>query len=419
MLRLYYGRESVDKERAMFEKIAGTLWCVGREGAPSRIVLIVPDQYTLQAERNAIHHLKVKGLMDLEVLSFSRLAARVLGETGGSRRVPIDKHGRHMLLAKIMRDQEENLLVFRGMGRSHSFIDMANDLISEMKQHNSSPEELREIIGEIDEYSLLSRKLKDIALIFEKYEEQIKDKYIDTEDRLNLFISKIGQSFLVKNAEFWIFGFDSFTPKSINIIRELALHSHGVNMVLTCDDGPEDEELFRLTKDMMWRLERAVGPELTQKERLEGPDAPRKPAIGHLEQQLFAYPYKPFAGGEDTLHFCRAANFYGEAETAAAFICSLVRGRGLRFRDIAVICNDMEERGSIIKRVFEEYGISFFQDQKRRVLHNPAIVFISSLLDVLQSGWVYEDVFRLVKTGFVPSARRMGKNWRTTPSVTG
>jgi ATP-dependent helicase/nuclease subunit B len=72
-----------------------------------------------------------------------------------------------MLLAKIMRDQEENLLVFRGMGRSHSFIDMANDLISEMKQHNSSPEELREIIGEIDEYSLLSRKLKDIALIFE------------------------------------------------------------------------------------------------------------------------------------------------------------------------------------------------------------------------------------------------------------
>ncbi|HAF59875.1 MAG TPA: hypothetical protein DCK81_01860 [Clostridiales bacterium UBA9856] len=409
MLRLYYGRESVDKERAMFEKIAGTLRCVGMEGAPSRIVLIVPDQYTLQAERNAIYHLKVKGLMDLEVLSFSRLAARVLGETGGSRRVPIDKHGRHMLLAKIMRDQEENLLVFRGMGRSHSFIDMANDLISEMKQHNSSPEELREIIDEIDENSLLSRKLKDIALIFEKYEEQIEDKYIDTEDHLNLFISKIGQSFLVKNAEFWIFGFDSFTPKSINIIRELALHSHGVNMVLTCDDAPEDEELFRLTKDMMWRLERAVGPELTQKERLERPDAPRKLAIGHLEKQLFAYPYKPFTGGEDTLHFCRAANFYGEAETAAAFICSLVRDRGLRFRDIAVICNDMEERGSIIKRVFEEYGISFFQDQKRRVLHNPAIVFISSLLDVLQSGWVYEDVFRLVKTGFCPICEEDGE----------
>ena len=204
MLRLYYGRESVDKERAMFEKIAGTLRCVGMEGAPSRIVLIVPDQYTLQAERNAIYHLKVKGLMDLEVLSFSRLAARVLGETGGSRRVPIDKHGRHMLLAKIMRTGGKPLVF--GAWAIHSFIDMANDLISEMKQHNSSPEELREIIDEIDENSLLSRKLKDIALIFEKYEEQIEDKYIDTEDHLNLFISKIGQSFLVKNAEFWIFG---------------------------------------------------------------------------------------------------------------------------------------------------------------------------------------------------------------------
>ncbi|MGI6734051.1 MAG: PD-(D/E)XK nuclease family protein [Anaerovoracaceae bacterium] len=402
MLRLYYGRESIDKERAMFEKIAESLCRIGAEGAPSRIILIVPDQYTLQAERNAIFHLKVKGLMDLEVLSFSRLAGRVLDETGGSRRVPIDKHGRHMLLAKIMRDQEENLLVFRGMGRSHSFIDMANDLISEMKQYNSSPEELRGIIGELEENSLLSRKLKDIALIFENYEEKIKDKYIDTEDHLNLFLSKIAQSILVKNAEFWIFGFDSFTPKSINIIRELALHSHGVNMVLTYDDAPEDEELFRLTKDMMWKLEKAVGPGFTKKERLDGPDAPRQPAIRHLERQIFAYPYQPFAGGNDTLHFCRAANFYGEAETAAAFICSLVRDRGLRFRDIVVICNDMEARGSIIKRVFHEYGISFFLDQKHRVLHNPAVIFISSILDVLQSGWAYEDVFRLVKTGLCP-----------------
>ena len=402
MLRLYYGRESVDKDRIMYDQISRSLSRLGSAGAPGRIILVVPDQYTLQAERNAISHLKVKGLMDLEVLSFSRLAGRVLNETGGSRRTPIDKHGRHMLLAKIMKDCEEDLLVFRGMSSSHSFLDMANNLISEMKQYNSTPEEIVRIIGEMKEDSLLRRKLSDIALIFGNYEEMISEKYIDTEDHLNLFLSKIGQSDLVRNAEFWVSGFDSFTPKSIKIIEELTLHSHGVNMMLTSDNAGADEELFQLTRDVMWKLEKVVGSGLTEKQRVDSPDAQRDPAIRHLEKQIFAHPYQPFTGGDESLLFCRAANFYSEAETAAAYIISLVRDHGLRFRDIAVICNDMDGRGAIIKRVFDEYGISFFMDQKRRALHNPAIVFISSLLDVIQSGWAYEDIFRLVKTGFCP-----------------
>ena len=93
-----------------------------------------------------------------------------------------------MLLAKIMKGCEEDLLVFRGMSSSHSFLDMANNLISEMKQYNSTPEEIVRIIGEMKEDSLLRRKLSDIALIFGNYEEMISEKYIDTEDHLNLFL---------------------------------------------------------------------------------------------------------------------------------------------------------------------------------------------------------------------------------------
>ena len=402
MLRIFYGRESTDKEAAMFDRIGQSLSALGKRGAPSGIFLIVPDQYTLQAERNAISHLKVKGLMDLEVLSFSRLAGKVINETGGSRRIPIDKHGRHMLLVKVMKNQAERLFVFRGMSSSHSFIDMANNLISEMKQHNSSPEAIKKIIGEMEEDSLLRRKLSDIAVIFESYEEQIKDKYIDNEDHLNLFISGLGQSSIIKSAEFWIAGFDSFTPKSIKIIEQLNLYSFGVNMVLTSDEGSEDEELFQLTKEMMRKLENAAGSGNTEIKRLEKPLSVRHSAILHLEKQLYANSFKQFSGGDEAISFCRAANFYSEAETAAAYIIGLVRDGGLRFRDIAVICNDMDGRGAVIKRVFDEYEISYFIDQKRRTLHNPAIAFISALLDIAGSGWAYEDVFRLVKTGFCP-----------------
>ncbi|HZK02120.1 MAG TPA: PD-(D/E)XK nuclease family protein [Anaerovoracaceae bacterium] len=402
MLHIYFGRENVDKERAMFEKIAQIMPNLGETGYPSQILLLVPDQYTLQMERNAISNLKVKGLMDLEVLSFSRLTERILDETGGSKRIPIDKHGRHMLLTKVINDENENLSVFRGLSKSHAFIDMTNNLISDMKQHNSTPDEIKNISEEIGDSRLLKDKLKDISIIFQRYEDLIQGKYIDTEDHLNFFISKIGQSETVKRTEFWITGFDSFTPKSIEIIKELVKHSFGVNIVITSDDRLEDEELFRITREMMYRLEEAVGPMQVKRSRLEGPLTFRSPPVMHIERNIFSYPYFEFAGDADSLCLCRAANYYNEAETAASYICELVRDKGLRFRDIAVICNDTDVRGAIIRKVFDEYEISYFMDEKQQGLHNPVIIFITALLDVIQSSLSYEDVFRMVKTGLCP-----------------
>lgn len=407
MLRIYYGRENIDKERAMFDKIGQTMDKLGKDKCPSQIMLIVPDQYTLQMERNAISYLKVQGLMDLEVLSFSRLAGRVLQETGGSKRVPIDKYGRHMLLTKIMKDEEDNLFAFKGMSRSHSFISLANNLISEMKQYNSCPEEIRTACEQMEEDSLLKRKLSDIAIIFEKYEESIRGKYVDTEDHLQFFISKINKSMMVKRSEFWISGFDSFTPKAIEIIKELTFNSFGVNMVMTSDKRSEDKSLFQLTQTMMNRFEDTLGYEMVERIHLSKPYSYCQPPVKHLEENIFAYPYKEYGdgGGEagsQGFHLVRAANFYNEVETAAKFIIDLVQEKGLRYRDFLVICNDMVERAAIIKRVFDEYGISHFIDRKHHGLHNPAIVFIRSLLDLIQSDKAYEDVFSLLKTGLCP-----------------
>ncbi|NLY70499.1 MAG: hypothetical protein GX076_02280, partial [Clostridiales bacterium] len=400
MLKLYYGRENVDKDKYMFEEIKKSLANIGKPDSAKRVILLVPDQYTLQAERNAFSYLKTVGFIDLEILSINRLAGKVLKQTGGSARVHIDKHGRHMLLSKIINEEDNNLEVFKGMGQSHSFIDMTNNLISELKQYNTDLTALKDIIETLEDDNLLKRKLRDIYRIYEKYDEEIRGKYIDTEDFVSLFVSNIGKSSLVKKTEFWISGFDSFTPKTIEIIKELIKNSKGVSIVLTSDDSSKDSELFKLTRDMMERLK--SGDYRTVKQKLEEPLIHRSSSLEHLERELFAYPFEVFEGPSDNIIFCRAANYYSEAETAAAFICKLVREKGLRYRDIAVICNDMETRAPIIKRVFEEYGISFFLDQKRRVLHNPAIVFITSLLDCITEGWLYDDVFRLMKTGFCP-----------------
>ncbi len=283
MLHIYYGREMLDKEKFMFDKIAEELALpedrdgernenaggrpYGRSpgGSGQKILLLVPDQFTLQAERNAFAYLGVDGLMDLEVMSQSRLGFKVLAETGGSSRTPVDKYGRHMLLAKILTEENEKLEAFRGMNRKPSFIEKANDLISEMKQFNTSPADLLQILNETENTSILYRKLKDIHTIYKKYEDLIEGKYLDTEDYLNLFISKIGKSRLIRGAVIWISGFDYFTPKTLNIIEQLMVFAKEVNILLTadCPPGPggcalppesRDSDLFDLTRGIMGKL---------------------------------------------------------------------------------------------------------------------------------------------------------------------
>ncbi len=152
MLHIFYGRENLDKDRFMFDRINETL-SLGQQ----KILMLVPDQFTLQAERNAFACLGAEGLMDLEVMSQSRLGFKVLAETGGTDRVPVDKYGRHMLLTKILAEENERLEVYQGMHRKPSFIEMANNLISEMKQFNASPEDIGKILQDTEETTILHR----------------------------------------------------------------------------------------------------------------------------------------------------------------------------------------------------------------------------------------------------------------------
>lgn len=417
MLHIYYGRENLDKDKFMFDRIAGEL-----SPEHQKILLLVPDQFTLQAERNAFSCLGADGLMDVEIMSQSRLGYKVLSEVGGSSRVPVDKYGRHMLLTKILAEENDRLEAFRGMNQKTSFIEMTNNLISEMKQFNASPGDMQEILRETEETSILHRKLKDIHRIYEKYEELIEGKFLDTEDYLNLFVSKIGRSRLVRDSIIWISGFDYFTPKTLDIIEQLLITAMEINVVLTadCSSGaggcalpPEsrDGDLFDLTRGIMDKLKKiaeknGVGCEeatIDKSYRIPVGEGfgEKAAALSHLEQELYAQPYRQSSAGV-SIGLCQAANFYAEAETAAARIVRLTREEGYRYRDILVICNDMETRASVIKRVFADYGVAAFLDKKRDILHHPSIEFITALIDITARGWLYEDIFRILKTNLTP-----------------
>lgn len=345
--------------------------------------------------------------MNMEVLSLSRLGGRVLQSEGGDNKTFIDKYGRHMLLSRILSEMSGELQVFRGMERKNSFIEMVNNFISEMKQYNVTPEELQELTGGGDGShgadGILARKLSDLQRIFAAYEAAIAGKFTDTEDYIDLYKSRISQAEFLKKSHIWIYGFDSFAPKAISVIGELIGAAEDVNVVLTGDSGGPDEEIFRLSHIVMTKLQAAAeerGSDWTRQQISDEYAAEKKStAVKEIESQLYALNKKPCAD-HSGLTLVEAANAYNEAESAASFILHLVRDCGLRYRDIVVICNDVETRGSIIGRVFAEYGISLFDDRKRAILNSPIAIYVIALLESVVNGYRSSDILKVLKTGF-------------------
>lgn len=413
MLKIFYGRSCVDKENFIYKSMRDGL------NDAEKVILLVPEQFTLEAEKSLLTALGAKGMIDIEVLSISRLSSRIFEELGGGRRRSVDKYGRHMLMTKIIDEKKDSLRLYKGMASVSSFVAMANDMIYEMKQYDKTADDISKIIEGMSEDSILKRKLEDIHTIYSDYEEYMKDRYLDGEDITSLLISKLASSKLVRRSIFWVDGFDYFTPKNIGLMGELMVHSKGLNVVFTSDTSCADSEAFEITQLMMHRLSHKAAELGTECEIKKMPEVIRKTGdgIAALEKALYAIPFEPYRAkasheshnvtGEERenirqsapdIKLVKAANVYAEAETAAAEVMHLTRDKGMRYRDIVLICNDMEGRASIIKRVFDEYGIDIFMDRKRSVLQNPTVAFILYLLDTVQKGMRSSDVLGMLKT---------------------
>ena len=401
MLNIFYGRESIDKEKFIYSSIAE------KKG---RTLVIVPDQYTLEAEKQAFSLLRTEGMMNVEVLSFSRLGGRLIAARGGGGKTFIDKYGRHMLLFQILSQCEDRLQVFRGNLRKNSFIEMTNNFISEMKQYQVTSSDLRQLRSGLDEESLLSAKLADLQILFDEYQKRIEGKYTDSEDYIDLYMSKISGSELIAESRIWVYGFDSFAPKALAVLGNLMASAREMNVFLTCDRNCRDEELFLLTELVIKGLEHQAeifSVEHRQIQVAEGCGFDREhksEAVSHLEKELYAVARRPLKltkKEEQSVTVVQAANMYSEAESAASYILHLLRDKGFRCRDIMVICNDQNVRGSIISRVFQEYGIPLFDDRKRSVLSSPAAAAVTSMLETVVYGMRTADLFKALKTGFL------------------
>lgn len=405
-LRFIYGRAGSGKSEYCINSIKNRL----EEGEENPLILVVPEQFSFQAEKGVVEKIGGTGLINVEVTSFKRMAYEVFNEVGGATRKFIDSSGKLMLIFNIINRLKEDLNIFGTAADQQGFVNTVSDLITEFKRYDISPQELMSSLNSIEEDELLKEKLLDISKIFQEFEETLHNEkhYGDSEDELSLLYTKLEESTMFNNAEIWIDEFSSFTPQQYKIIERLLKKAKRVNVTLCMDfkmeiDSTDVFAPIKNTRDKLQKLaeENSISTEKIMLENNELDRFKDNKEIRYVEENYFRYPFKQYENKTKDLKIIRALNPYSEIEKVAREIVEIARNSHIRYKDIAVISRDLGAYEKIVKTIFNEYEIPHFIDKKKEIDDNPLIVLITSAIDIFNRNWSYEAVFRYLKTGLI------------------
>ena len=404
-LRIIYGRAGTGKSSYCIDQIKNRI----DRNEDNKLILIVPEQFTFETENRMLREIGEKCVLNAEVLSFKRLANRVFSNFGGITKRTIKDAGKSMLIHKVLDEVISDMKVFARAAKQEGFIDVIATLVTEFKKYNVDEEVLAEMIKELEDVEL-TNKLVDLEKIFRAFNERLHKNYIDGEDELSILADKLKISDMYKGAEIWIDEFTTFTPQQMDIIVELLKKAKRVNITLSMDEGNtrvRETDVFSVTKNTERRLLRAIEENSIAFDGYENinEEVPERfknsERLAHIERQIYSYPFKSYYKDVNDVRLYKANNSYDELEFIAKDILRLVREEGYRYRDIGVVCRNIDCYEKIASVIFNDFEIPHYIDKKLDVASNPLIVLINSAIDIISRNWSYESVFKYLKSGLI------------------
>ena len=434
MLRFCFGASGAGKSTGLIEEIIKRSF----NNTGNDFLLIVPDQFTMQTQKDVVRMHPSHAIMNIDVLSFGRLSHRVLEETSKSSFSVLDDVGKSLVLRRVADILGDRLPVIGGNMHKPGYIDEVKSTISEFMQYGIGDEALAILEEKSSSKAALNSKIKDLRLLYGEFLRYIQGKFITTEETLDILCKAIPKSPLLKDSVIVFDGFTGFTPIQYRVIKELLRVSKEVCVSLTIgpNENPyagsfEEQELFMLTKKTVRDLEK-IEYELCKEagaisqgsldfeawRNIRNDEMSKKasggdifirdekvmrlkdnPPLAFLEQNLFRYNSCKYSKEQDSIQIFETQTTEEEVRRTMMKIRSLVRDEGYAYRDIAVVCGGLSSYGNLVKRAARKFDIPVYIDQNTGLLLNPFIEYITSAINIVISGYRYEDVFHYMRSG--------------------
>jgi len=374
-------------------------------------LVIVPDQFTMQTQKELCELHPRGGIMNLDVLSFSRLAHRIFDEVYVEDKTVLDDTGKNLIIRSVAAREQDKLKVIGGQLKKIGYVHEVKSVISEFMQYDIRISDLQRMMDYGSRHGQLHAKLQDLSVIYAGFLDFIKDNYVTTEETLDILRAVLSKSSLIRRSTVVFDGFTGFTPVQNKLIQEIMRLGREVIVVLNLDPREDpyvvdgEHKLFYLTKKTiasLTKLAQEVGTARLSDTIIREPVVRRyadNATLAHLEQSLFRYTRKPFETEPSGLHLFAAKNPKEEAQQVCLSIRRLLREEGYCYRDIAVVTGAPEQYGNVMEEECKRYGIPYFMDQNLGLMFHPMIHTILGALEVLRYQFSYESVFHYLRSG--------------------
>ena len=415
-LQLILGGSGSGKTTYLYDEVIR----LSMEHPQEQYFLIVPEQFTMQTQKDIVTRHPNHGTMNIDIVSFARLAYRIFEELAVEQLSVLDDMGKSMVLRKVAAAQKRQLVLFGGQLSKPGFVGQLKSMLSEFYQYGITPEALREMAPSARS-PLLRQKLEDLALVEQSFQEYIEGHYITTEQVLDVLCRLIPESGLIRNSVIALDGYTGFTPVQYRLTELFLVYAKQVYVTVTADETAGIygkmgiQNLFYMSRQMAVRLSEIAEKNQVKKLRdimlgeQKNRRFARRPELAWLEQNLFRYGTDSAYTGEatDSIVFFQASNPSGEVSHIVHEIQRLVQEGKARYREIAVITGDLPGYGKEITHQFTQNQIPHFMDDKKNVLDNCLVELIRASLEAVRQDFSYESVMRYLRTGLVSQERTM------------
>lgn len=412
-------RQATASLQRLVETSSGRSW--------ENYVLVVPDQYSLQTQKELVEETSCHGIINIDVQSFGRLTHKIFEEVGVERRAVLDDIGKTLLLRRVAGQCEKDLHVLGGKIHRTGMIAEVKSILSEFMQYKVEEQDIAEMAafaGRSGQGALQAR-LTDLKVLYSAFREGERDRFLTTEETLDLLAEAIPHSDMVRRSVFVFDGFTGFTPVQYRVLTALIANAREVWISLTMglDGGPDlteviktmsagrEEALFYLSRktirDIVSFSQREGLPHGEDKIMREVPRFSANPVMAHLEKSMFRYPVSACGSpSEGRLRLFETDIPEEEVRQICIEIHRKVMEEGYEYRDFAVVTGDLQTYGELFEKMASLYEIPVYVDQTSAVMLNPLTEAVSSALQIGAQNFSYEAVFRYLRSGMSDVTRQ-------------
>lgn len=376
-----------------------------------KYIVLVPDQFTLETQKTLVELSGRGGILNIDVLSFHRLAYRAFEEVPVFRKTILEDMGKMMLLRKVFSEQKNNLKYFKRGLYKPGFLDECKSFLCEMMQYAIAEDDFDKMEEVLGRESLMALKIQDLRLIYHELKKKMGDTYMMAEELVSQLTNVVSSISFVRSSVICLDGFTGFTPVQYELLRELLRLCDRMYVTVTTDGTGRRGRVFSLSADTMRKLSKLA---IEVKTLIEPPAEAGKgkgripyrlqnsAELQFLEKNIFAYGAGAWEGVPEDIqiHVCQKET--GEAAYVARTIWWMKKEHGYSYENFAVVTGDIAAYEQALAKEMERLSIPYFMDYKKSIGANALSEYVLAFMELYRKGMDYESTFRFLRSGLSP-----------------